>query len=199
MYEFEHVCACLCVCMCVLPPRVKLCALACVCLRVCVCVSVCVCACVSMHAGTHAKSMYACMYLSLCALACVCPRACVHVHVRVWVWASKVHVRPCAWGVRACKRARLCMRIIHCVHMRTHVGSVRGTSCAALTCKYTMYGDGLTTRSARYTSKGSANVRRSKRCDSTSWKMSPARMCSFAMATASRNASCTGAQAYVHA
>ena len=38
-------------------------------------------------------------------------------------------------------------------------------------------------RSARYTSKGSASVRRSKRWLSTTWKMSPARMCSCARPT----------------
>ena len=43
-----------------------------------------------------------------------------------------------------------------------------------------MYGDGLTWRSTRYTSNGSKCPSRSKRCASTTWKMSPARMCSRA-------------------
>ena len=47
-----------------------------------------------------------------------------------------------------------------------------------------MYGLGLTCRSTRYTSNGSACRSRSKRCASTTWKMSPARMCSFAASTA---------------
>jgi hypothetical protein len=50
-------------------------------------------------------------------------------------------------------------------------------------CRYTMYGLGFTARSARYTSNGSALLTRSNRCPSTTWKMSPARMYSFARAT----------------
>ena len=50
-----------------------------------------------------------------------------------------------------------------------------------------MYGEGLTTLSARYTSNGSANVRLRNLCDRTSWNTSPAWMCSFVAATASRN------------
>ena len=52
-----------------------------------------------------------------------------------------------------------------------------------------MYGLGLIWRSTRYTSNGSAPRSRSKRCESTTWKMSPARMCSLAASTASRYAS----------
>ena len=47
-----------------------------------------------------------------------------------------------------------------------------------------MYGDGFTSRSTRYTSSGSTGSTRSKRCASTTWKMSPSRMCSFAASTA---------------
>ena len=48
-----------------------------------------------------------------------------------------------------------------------------------------MYGDGFTSRSTRYTANGSTGSTRSKRCASTTWKMSPSRMCSFAASTAS--------------
>ena len=62
-----------------------------------------------------------------------------------------------------------------------------------------MYGDGLTSRSTRYTSSGSTGSTRSKRCASTTWKMSPSRMCSFAAFTASAHAaparSCAAARA----
>ena len=47
-----------------------------------------------------------------------------------------------------------------------------------------MYGDGFTRRSTRYTANGSTGSTRSKRCASTTWKMSPSRMCSFAASTA---------------
>ena len=47
-----------------------------------------------------------------------------------------------------------------------------------------MYGDGFTSRSTRYTANGSTGSTRSKRCASTTWKMSPSRMCSFAASTA---------------
>ena len=47
-----------------------------------------------------------------------------------------------------------------------------------------MYGLGLTWRSDRYRSNGSASSSSSKRCDSTTWKMSPARMYSLATSTA---------------
>ncbi len=49
-----------------------------------------------------------------------------------------------------------------------------------------MYGLGFTWRSTRYTSKGSAFSSRSKRWASTTWKMSPARMCSLATSTAAQ-------------
>ena len=48
----------------------------------------------------------------------------------------------------------------------------------------TCTGDGLTWRSTRYTSNGSASRSRSYRCASTTWKMSPATMYSFATSTA---------------
>jgi hypothetical protein len=47
-----------------------------------------------------------------------------------------------------------------------------------------MYGLGFTCRSTRYTSNGSAPSSMSYRCASTTWKMSPSRMCSFATSTA---------------
>src|ERR1700731_1666526 len=47
-----------------------------------------------------------------------------------------------------------------------------------------MYGEGFTCRRTRYTSNGSYRSSRSKRCASTTWKMSPARMYSFAASTA---------------
>lgn len=50
-----------------------------------------------------------------------------------------------------------------------------------------MYGLGFTMRSARYTSNGSANVRLSNLWLSTSWKMSPANMCSFTCRIESMN------------
>src|SRR5262249_1100725 len=59
---------------------------------------------------------------------------------------------------------------------RATVGGGGGT-------KY-MYGEGFTWRSTRYTSNGSTYASMSKRCASTTWKMSPARMCSRAASTA---------------
>lgn len=53
------------------------------------------------------------------------------------------------------------------------------------TCKYVIYGLGLTILNALYTSKGSAKVRRSNRWLRTIWKISPARICSLACITAS--------------
>lgn len=53
---------------------------------------------------------------------------------------------------------------------------------------YAIYGEGLTTLNDLYTSNGSANVERSKRCERTSWNTSPARMCSLVVSTASRKA-----------
>ncbi len=48
-----------------------------------------------------------------------------------------------------------------------------------------MYGDGLITRSARYTSSGRAPLTGSEnRCESTTWNASPARMYSFTLSTA---------------
>ena len=47
-----------------------------------------------------------------------------------------------------------------------------------------MYGLGLVARSTRYTSSGSAAHSASKRCDTTTWKASPARICSFTTSTA---------------
>ena len=52
-----------------------------------------------------------------------------------------------------------------------------------------MYGDGFTSRSTRYTASGSTGSTRSNRCASTTWKMSPSRMCSFAASTAVAHAS----------
>src|SRR5262249_55991072 len=59
---------------------------------------------------------------------------------------------------------------------RATVGGGGGT-------KY-MSGGGFTWRSTRYTSNGSTYASMSKRCASTTWKMSPARMCSRAASTA---------------
>ena len=46
-----------------------------------------------------------------------------------------------------------------------------------------MYGLGLVTRSIRYTSIGSTSVSISKRCDGTTWKASPASICSTRYST----------------
>ena len=47
-----------------------------------------------------------------------------------------------------------------------------------------MYGDGLSARSARYTSTGRARKGTDSRWLRTTWKMSPARMYSFDFSTA---------------
>ena len=53
-----------------------------------------------------------------------------------------------------------------------------------------MYGDGLITRSARYTSSARAPCAVSeKRCDSTTWNASPARMYSLTRSTAAMKSS----------
>ena len=52
-----------------------------------------------------------------------------------------------------------------------------------------MYGEGFTCRKARYTLNGSASTGVSNRRDSTTWKMSPAAMWSFAVRTAASYAS----------
>mmetsp|Transcript_10236 Transcript_10236/g.35613 ORF Transcript_10236/g.35613 Transcript_10236/m.35613 type:complete len:321 (+) Transcript_10236:328-1290(+) len=69
---------------------------------------------------------------------------------------------------------------------RHRISGLDATQIAPRACRYTMYGLGFTTRRLRYTSKGSANDRRSNLWLSTTWKMSPAWMYSFALATASR-------------
>ncbi len=65
------------------------------------------------------------------------------------------------------------------------IGSGEDPTIVASGCrrKY-MYGDGFTSRNTRYTENGSTGSTRSKRCASTTWKMSPSRMCSFAASTA---------------
>ena len=50
-----------------------------------------------------------------------------------------------------------------------------------------IYGDGFTVRSARYRSNGATPGSKSQRCESTTWKMSPAAMYSLARRTLPRN------------
>ncbi len=61
--------------------------------------------------------------------------------------------------------------------------SVTSADARVLRRKY-IDGDGFTSRNTRYTSSGSKSPSRSKRCARTTWKMSPARMCSRAASTA---------------
>ena len=56
---------------------------------------------------------------------------------------------------------------VRALSVRQRISGELATRMLPRACRYIMYGLGFTTRSARYTSKGSAYVERANRCDST--------------------------------
>ena len=98
--------------------------------------------------------------------------------------------RPCAGRAPRCGRGSGCRRSGRLITRPSSTCTIGSgdepTSVASGWRRKYMYGDGFTWRSTRYTSNGSSGPSRSKRCASTTWKMSPARMCSRAASTASR-------------